>query len=723
MLDDWPREQRGWRQVAEQAAEGLKSLRVEGNGFRGVDSDQHAATVASARCVEALVELTDIAREWARPFDYVDAAVEDVLAISPADALADLHDEATLAEAAEVQDTNEPTPHRETLPEPLLEARFLPCAVSALVTSRARAGLRRAGEAAQEGVPVEADPSLPQLVGELVRQSVLVDAIADSSVHPFVIYRVAKALWLAELATDTSPVFGEAVGMKEALKTKALHITERLVAEHALRDVSDSQSVALAFCAATLAIPPADDLRYIDTALEAALASQSPNGSWADGRAVTWHSDPDTGQPLVVSTHDVALAVAETMSMLGIPRATRGRPMQRVVDGLMRALSHAQSSSLRSELPAPGGTFGWAASHQYGHTQVRAAPTAAVLQLAATIRRVAELQRQTDALGRFADVWDPVSDFTAPFLEWDKYRESGEPDAANPILPYLDNRFVDQAKRRRREDPRPWKRTAAMSVILFGPPGTTKTTIVKSMAEGLKWPLVTLSPGTFVEEGLDSVERRTSELFLWLRDLAETVVLFDECDELFRARNQGARDIRPGGGGPSPGGDQARSITAFLTASMLPKLQDLRDRGQVFFVIATNYFDQIDSAVRRVGRIDSIVGVGWPDEAQRDRTIRKEFGDALTRRRGTLDHDIVDHAVKALASSTRYFVRGDLVGAASAMAERHTEMDTPEAAKRVADEVRQQREKSITDHDLKAFKDDAPDSSVPHLKNRGELAG
>lgn len=468
--------------------------------------------------------------------------------------------------------------------------------------------------------------------------------------------------------------------------------------------------------AATLAVPPANDLRYIDTALDAALASQSSNGGWPDGRAITWHHDPVTGEPFMVSTHEVALAVAETISLLGIPRATRGRPMPRAIKGLERALDHASSSALRSSSPPPGPMYGWAASHLYGQTQVQAAPTAAVLQLAVTARRVAELQRQTDALARFADVWDPVSDYTAPFLKWEKYREANEPDSENPILPYLHGRFVDQAKRRRREDPRPWTRTSAMSVILFGPSGTTKTTIVKSMAEGLQWPLVTLSPGTFVEDGLDNVERRTSELFVWLRDLAETVVLFDECDELFRERNQGLRQD-----GPVPGGDQVRSITAFLTASMLPKLQDLRDRGQVFFVIATNYFDQIDAAVRRVGRIDSIVGVGWPDRAQRERTIRKEFCDALARRRATLPDGVVDQAVEALASNTRYFVRGDLVGAASAMAERYSEMDSPEAAKNVANEISQQREKSISDEDLKAFRADAPDSSVPHQRNRGEL--
>jgi SpoVK/Ycf46/Vps4 family AAA+-type ATPase len=85
-------------------------------------------------------------------------------------------------------------------------------------------------------------------------------------------------------------------------------------------------------------------------------------------------------------------------------------------------------------------------------------------------------------------------------------------------------------------------------------------------------------------------------LFQELRRLREVVVLFDEIDEMLRDRAD-----------KSQGKDGSMGILRFLIPGMLPKLQDLKQYGEkarLIFIIATNYFDRLDPAIKRKGRID-----------------------------------------------------------------------------------------------------------------------
>lgn len=144
-----------------------------------------------------------------------------------------------------------------------------------------------------------------------------------------------------------------------------------------------------------------------------------------------------------------------------------------------------------------------------------------------------------------------------------------------------------------------------ISFIICGPPGSGKTYIVKQMAKALGWPLVELSPSHFIRKGLDFIESTSKDIFNDLYDLHHAVVFFDECDELFRDRSKFGEVT------------SSRTILNFLTASMLPKLQDLHDKQNIIFVLGTNYLHNIDSAVRRKGRFDYRILFDRPDEEAR----------------------------------------------------------------------------------------------------------
>jgi len=156
---------------------------------------------------------------------------------------------------------------------------------------------------------------------------------------------------------------------------------------------------------------------------------------------------------------------------------------------------------------------------------------------------------------------------------------------------------------------------SATSFVIYGPPGSGKTYFVGQLAEALGWPLVSLNPGHFIEDGLELIEAKSAEIFRSLNNLFHAVVFFDECDELFRDRDDGVAG--------------SRNILSFVTACMLPKLQQLHDQHQILFVLGTNYLSRIDAAIRRPGRFDDLLLFDRPDEKARELHITK----VLTRRK------------------------------------------------------------------------------------------
>ena len=57
---------------------------------------------------------------------------------------------------------------------------------------------------------------------------------------------------------------------------------------------------------------------------------------------------------------------------------------------------------------------------------------------------------------------------------------------------------------------------------------------------------------------------------------------------------------------------------------MLTKLNDLNDQRSVVFVIATNYYERIDRAIKRAGRIDARYLVLPPSATQRKRHLQQQ---------------------------------------------------------------------------------------------------
>ena len=129
------------------------------------------------------------------------------------------------------------------------------------------------------------------------------------------------------------------------------------------------------------------------------------------------------------------------------------------------------------------------------------------------------------------------------------------------------------------------------SMFLYGPPGTSKTSVAEGLAQSLGLKLVTITVSDFIKLGVQAVEQRAKIIFDVLGELKNIVVLFDEIDRLITDRDSD-RYLKQG------------DILQLMTPSMLTKLNDLRRKKKLIFVVSTNYFERIDRAIRRPGRID-----------------------------------------------------------------------------------------------------------------------
>jgi adenylate kinase family enzyme len=166
-------------------------------------------------------------------------------------------------------------------------------------------------------------------------------------------------------------------------------------------------------------------------------------------------------------------------------------------------------------------------------------------------------------------------------VDWNKVQDPDEGYLTNTVKLRIEAIMSDAHK-------------GAPVFLLYGPPGTSKTTLATALAASRKWDLISLSPSDFIADSLDRIEYRSRKIFRDLMNVDKCVILMDEMDSLFRDRRIFAQ--RPG------------TVIEYVIPALLPKLQDLRDycigrEMAVFYV--TNYFETIDSAISRGGRMDN----------------------------------------------------------------------------------------------------------------------
>lgn len=148
-----------------------------------------------------------------------------------------------------------------------------------------------------------------------------------------------------------------------------------------------------------------------------------------------------------------------------------------------------------------------------------------------------------------------------------------------------------------------YRLTPPRGVLLYGPPGCSKTMLAKALANESRLNFISVKGPEVFSKWVGDSEKAVRNIFSRARAASPCVVFIDELDGMCGHRGQG--------------GVSDRVISQFLTElDGLPSALSTKDYSLVF-VAATNRPDNIDGAVLRPGRIDKLVYVGLPSEEER----------------------------------------------------------------------------------------------------------
>lgn len=264
----------------------------------------------------------------------------------------------------------------------------------------------------------------------------------------------------------------------------------------------------------------------------------------------------------------------------------------------------------QAPLDASRKLLGWSSGHRIHKPNPESWATASVFEYAQCLRQLVGIWAREEALStlNYKRTYASVSEADDVLLSRSQiWTEQNLADRLRSMFinHVQDTRSEEDRVRQRLEpDEQPIGKDFLRSAILFGPPGTSKTTLVRAIAGSLGWDYVELHASHFVAAGLSDVQRTADLIFRKLMELDHTVVLFDEIDELVRER-----DVEPDAFG------------RFLTTSMLPKLAELWEARKIMYFVATNHIEYFDRAVTRSQRFDAIIFMSPPSFAAKKREL------------------------------------------------------------------------------------------------------
>ncbi|EDL35116.1 spermatogenesis associated 5, isoform CRA_b [Mus musculus] len=147
-------------------------------------------------------------------------------------------------------------------------------------------------------------------------------------------------------------------------------------------------------------------------------------------------------------------------------------------------------------------------------------------------------------------------------------------------------------------------------VLLYGPPGCSKTMIAKALANESGLNFLAIKGPELMNKYVGESERAVREIFRKARAVAPSIIFFDELDALAVER------------GSSSG---AGNVADRVLAQLLTEMDGIEQLKNVTVLAATNRPDRIDKALMRPGRIDRIIYVPLPDAATRREILNLQF--------------------------------------------------------------------------------------------------
>jgi AAA family ATPase len=147
--------------------------------------------------------------------------------------------------------------------------------------------------------------------------------------------------------------------------------------------------------------------------------------------------------------------------------------------------------------------------------------------------------------------------------------------------------------------------TAKKGLLLYGPPGCSKTLTAQAMATEVGFNFFAVKGAELLNMYVGESERAVREIFARARAASPSIIFFDEIESIARKRESRG---------------QNNGVNVLTT--LLNEMDGIETLKGVFVLAATNQPQSLDLALLRPGRFDKLVYVPPPDLAAREAILR-----------------------------------------------------------------------------------------------------
>ena len=171
-------------------------------------------------------------------------------------------------------------------------------------------------------------------------------------------------------------------------------------------------------------------------------------------------------------------------------------------------------------------------------------------------------------------------------------------------------------------------------VLLHGPPGTGKTLLARAVVYETDAHFISISGPEIMSKFYGQSEENLRKKFEEAKERAPSIIFIDELDSIAPKR-----------------GEVTGEVERRVVAQLLSLMDGLEGRGEIIVIGATNRVNDIDAALRRLGRFDREIEIGVPDTDGRYEIL-------LIHTRGMPLHKDVN--LQYIAEKTHGFVGADI---------------------------------------------------------------